>query len=119
MSELFQIEASPVVSETTEKKGKKSSLKLGPARTLWEAKAIAEGAEKYYFFSDFVASLNEVEAGVAPTDTRLRPDQRERESQNANLTEKGCCDPISFKTPFTNLFWVSYYDAPNSGHKVA
>ena len=86
---LFQIEASPVVSETTDKKGKKSGLKLGPARTLWEAKAIAEGAEKYYFFSDFVASLNEVEAGVAPTDTRLRPDQREGESRNANMTEKG------------------------------
>ena len=62
---------------------------MGPARTLWEAKAIAEGAEKYYFFSDFVASLNEVEAGVAPTDTRLRPDQREGEGQNANMTEKG------------------------------
>ena len=62
---------------------------MGPARTLWEAKAIAEGAEKYYFFSDFVASLNEVEAGVAPTDTRLRPDQREGEGQNVNMTEKG------------------------------
>ena len=66
---------------------------MGPARTLWEAKAIAEGADKYYFFSDFVASLNEIEAGVAPTDTRLRPDQREGEGQNANMTEKGCVIP--------------------------
>ena len=84
---LFQIEALPVVSETADKKGKKSSMKLGPARTLWEAKPIVEGAEKYYFFSDFVASLNEMEAGVAPTDTRLRPDQREGESQKANTTD--------------------------------
>ena len=81
------------MSETTDKKGKKSGLKLGPARTLWEAKAIAEGAEKYYFFSDFVASLNEVEAGVAPTDTRLRPDQREGKSRNANMTGKGILIP--------------------------
>ena len=64
------------MSETVERKGKKSSLKLGPARTLWAAKPIPEGAEKCYFFSDFVASLNEVEQRVAPTDTRLRPDQR-------------------------------------------
>lgn len=29
-----------------------------------------------YGFSDFVCSLNEMEEGVAPTDSRLRPDQR-------------------------------------------
>jgi len=29
-----------------------------------------------YGFTDFVCSLNEMEEGVAPTDSRLRPDQR-------------------------------------------
>ena len=39
-------------------------------------KPLRKEAEKYYFFSDFAASLNEMEDGVAPTDSRLRPDQR-------------------------------------------
>ena len=69
-----------------DKKGKKSNLRLGPTKTLWAAKPIPEGAEKYYFFSDFVASLNEMEEGVAPTDTRLRPDQRKGESANLGET---------------------------------
>ena len=28
-----------------------------------------------YYFSEFTASLNEIEDGIAPTDSRLRPDQ--------------------------------------------
>lgn len=35
-----------------------------------------EDAEKYYFFTEFACQLNEAEPGVAPTDARLRPDQR-------------------------------------------
>ncbi len=31
---------------------------------------------KYYNFSRFACELNEMESGVAPTDSRLRPDQR-------------------------------------------
>lgn len=33
-------------------------------------------ADKYYSFTDFACQLNEMEAGIAPTDSRLRPDQR-------------------------------------------
>ena len=33
-------------------------------------------SEKIYGFSEFACSLNEPEVGVAPTDSRLRPDQR-------------------------------------------
>jgi len=33
-------------------------------------------AEKYYNFSEFACQLNELEEGVAPTDSRLRLDQR-------------------------------------------
>ena len=35
-----------------------------------------------YNFSDFTCSLNEPEEGVAPTDSRLRPDQRVMELQD-------------------------------------
>lgn len=33
-------------------------------------------AEKYYNFTELACQLNEPEEGVAPTDSRLRPDQR-------------------------------------------
>ena len=32
--------------------------------------------EKCYHFTQLAVELNEMEAGVAPTDSRLRPDQR-------------------------------------------
>ena len=35
-----------------------------------------------YGFSEFTASLNELEEGMAPTDSRLRPDQRIMEEQD-------------------------------------
>lgn len=35
-----------------------------------------EGAETMYFFSSLALTLNELEEGVAPTDSRRRPDQR-------------------------------------------
>ena len=34
------------------------------------------GSEAMYHFSEFTCSLNEMEEGVAPTDSRHRPDQR-------------------------------------------
>lgn len=43
-----------------------------------------ENAENMYYFSELALTLNEHEEGVAPTDSRLRPDQR--------LMEKGCWD---------------------------
>ncbi|MEQ2271850.1 hypothetical protein XENORESO_010214 [Xenotaenia resolanae] len=35
-----------------------------------------EGAENMYYFSSLALTLNEPEEGVAPTDSRRRPDQR-------------------------------------------
>lgn len=35
-----------------------------------------EDCDKYYSFTELACQLNEPEDGVAPTDTRLRPDQR-------------------------------------------
>lgn len=43
-----------------------------------------ENAENMYYFSELALTLNEHEEGVAPTDSRLRPDQR--------LMEKGRWD---------------------------
>lgn len=45
-------------------------------RLLWSANPIDPEAEKYYSFTRFACELNEPEDGVAPTDSRLRPDQR-------------------------------------------
>ena len=42
------------------------------------------GSELMYGFAEFAASLNEMEDGVAPTDSRLRPDQRIMEEQDFN-----------------------------------
>ena len=36
----------------------------------------SRGAEIRYNFSEFTCSLNEIEDGIAPTDSRHRPDQR-------------------------------------------
>ena len=40
------------------------------------ALSLRPGYELIYGFSQFTCSLNEPEEGVAPTDSRLRPDQR-------------------------------------------
>lgn len=41
-----------------------------------------ENAENMYYFSELALTLNEHEEGVAPTDSRLRPDQRLMEKGN-------------------------------------
>ncbi|XP_012869713.1 PREDICTED: oxysterol-binding protein 2 [Dipodomys ordii] len=51
---------------------------------LWIDQLRRENAENMYYFSELALTLNEQEEGVAPTDSRLRPDQR--------LMEKGRWD---------------------------
>ncbi|XP_064201055.1 oxysterol-binding protein 1-like isoform X2 [Anguilla rostrata] len=46
------------------------------ARELWRRNPLPEGAETMYYFSALALTLNETEERVAPTDSRLRPDQR-------------------------------------------
>ncbi|XP_036407022.1 oxysterol-binding protein 1-like isoform X1 [Megalops cyprinoides] len=46
------------------------------ARELWKKTPLPESAETMYYFSSLALTLNEMEEGVAPTDSRLRPDQR-------------------------------------------
>ncbi|KAM6155505.1 oxysterol-binding protein 2 isoform 1-T1 [Rhynchocyon petersi] len=55
-----------------------------PAKLLWKKYPLPENAEHMYYFSELALTLNEHEEGVAPTDSRLRPDQR--------LMEKGRWD---------------------------
>ncbi|KAK2497367.1 hypothetical protein MC885_017609 [Smutsia gigantea] len=55
-----------------------------PAKLLWKKYPLPENAENMYYFSALALTLNEHEEGVAPTDSRLRPDQR--------LMEKGRWD---------------------------
>ncbi|GCC35263.1 hypothetical protein chiPu_0013746 [Chiloscyllium punctatum] len=45
-------------------------------KELWRRHKALERAESMYYFSELALSLNELEDGVAPTDSRLRPDQR-------------------------------------------
>ncbi|XP_030193933.1 oxysterol-binding protein 1 isoform X1 [Gadus morhua] len=46
------------------------------AREIWHKNALPERAETMYFFTELALTLNEAEEGVAPTDSRQRPDQR-------------------------------------------
>ena len=46
------------------------------------------GNELIYGFSEFACTLNEMEEGVAPTDSRLRPDQRIMEQGDFDLANK-------------------------------
>ena len=69
-----KMNASKVISQSVLKG--KNSLEVGQTRTLWKMQPIRAEAEKYYSFSDFACELNETEELVAPTDSRLRPDQR-------------------------------------------
>uniref|UniRef100_UPI00398E5C3A oxysterol-binding protein 1-like n=1 Tax=Pristiophorus japonicus TaxID=55135 RepID=UPI00398E5C3A len=45
-------------------------------KELWKRHKAPERAETMYYFSELALTLNEAEDGVAPTDSRLRPDQR-------------------------------------------
>lgn len=49
-------------------------------KVLWKKYPLPENAENMYFFSSLALTLNEPEERVAPTDSRLRPDQRLMES---------------------------------------
>lgn len=48
----------------------------GTSTVAWKRNPPPPDADKYYNFTVLAAQLNELEEGVAPTDSRLRPDQR-------------------------------------------
>ncbi|KAK2100403.1 hypothetical protein P7K49_021751 [Saguinus oedipus] len=43
---------------------------------LWKRNPLPKNAENMYYFSELALTLNAWESGTAPTDSRLRPDQR-------------------------------------------
>ncbi|XP_037917059.1 oxysterol-binding protein 1-like isoform X4 [Hermetia illucens] len=47
---------------------------------LWEYRPMSKDREDYYYFTEYVAQLNELESCIAPTDSRLRPDIRNLEN---------------------------------------
>ena len=57
-----------------------------------------------YGFSEFTSSLNELEEGVAPTDSRLRPDQRVMEQQDFDKANE---EKVQVVTPLGHLHETS------------
>ncbi|XP_042297239.1 oxysterol-binding protein 2 isoform X4 [Sceloporus undulatus] len=76
-----KMECSKIVNSThgsTSSEGKLSKTvyqTLSP-KVLWKKYPLPENAENMYYFSSLALTLNEPEEGMAPTDSRLRPDQR-------------------------------------------
>lgn len=50
--------------------------KTGEYKMVWRVRPPPSDCDKYYNFTEFACQLNEMEEGVAPTDSRFRPDQR-------------------------------------------
>lgn len=50
--------------------------KTGNYKTVWVRRMPPSDSDKYYNFTELACQLNEPEPGVAPTDSRLRSDQR-------------------------------------------
>ncbi|BFZ04680.1 hypothetical protein BsWGS_07718 [Bradybaena similaris] len=70
-----KMEAAQIVHTEESNKGK-PVFETGPHKCLWKVKPLPPGAERVYFFSQLGIEMNEPEEGVAPTDSRRRPDQR-------------------------------------------
>ncbi|XP_076644474.1 oxysterol binding protein isoform X2 [Halictus rubicundus] len=69
-----KIEIAPVIS--TSGTPDNPVYKTGPYILAWKRRMPTEDSEKYYNFTELACQLNELEEGVAPTDSRFRPDQR-------------------------------------------
>ncbi|CAK9800530.1 Oxysterol-binding protein 1 [Anthophora quadrimaculata] len=69
-----KIEIAPVIS--TSGTPDNPVYKTGPYILAWKRRMPPEDSDKYYNFTELACQLNEPEEGVAPTDSRFRPDQR-------------------------------------------
>ncbi|XP_026284564.1 oxysterol-binding protein 1 isoform X2 [Frankliniella occidentalis] len=74
-----KVEIAPVTS--VEGDSNNPVYRTGPYIVAWQRRQPLPESEKYYNFTELASQLNEEEDGVAPTDSRLRPDQRLMESQ--------------------------------------
>ncbi|CAG7636499.1 unnamed protein product [Allacma fusca] len=74
-----KMETCEVLNQKDTDKSGKPVLELGSSKTLWERKLPPPDSERYYNFTELACQLNEKplpDEIVAPTDSRLRPDQR-------------------------------------------
>ncbi|XP_035391866.1 oxysterol-binding protein 2-like [Electrophorus electricus] len=75
-----KMESAKIVESSRDCGGSEGKLKTVyqtlPPKLLWKKYPLPENAENMYFFSSLALTLNEPEEGMAPTDSRLRPDQR-------------------------------------------
>lgn len=69
-----KIEIAPVTS--TSGSTENPVYKTGNYKTAWTRRMPPPDSDKYYNFTLLACQLNEPEPNVAPTDSRLRPDQR-------------------------------------------
>ncbi|XP_058829798.1 oxysterol-binding protein 1 isoform X2 [Topomyia yanbarensis] len=69
-----KIEIAPVTS--TSGSAENPVFKTGNYKTAWSRRLPPNDCDKYYNFTVLACQLNEPEPDVAPTDSRLRPDQR-------------------------------------------
>ncbi|KAJ6656639.1 hypothetical protein lerEdw1_003526 [Lerista edwardsae] len=74
--ECAKIVQSSQSSTGSEGKLQKTIYQTLTPKVLWKKYPLPENAENMYFFSSLALTLNELEDGLAPTDSRLRPDQR-------------------------------------------
>ncbi|XP_014209543.1 oxysterol-binding protein 1 isoform X2 [Copidosoma floridanum] len=69
-----KVEIAPVIS--TSGSADNPVYQTGPYVPAWKRRMPPDDCEKYYNFTELACQLNEFEENVAPTDSRLRPDQR-------------------------------------------
>lgn len=67
-----RVEVAPVTSTSSDN----TVCKTGKFSVAWERVVAPPDSDKWYNFTLLAAQLNEHEPGVAPTDSRRRPDQR-------------------------------------------
>ncbi|XP_036384467.1 oxysterol-binding protein 2-like [Megalops cyprinoides] len=82
-----KIESAEIVEGSGEASEQRTVYQTEAPKLLWKKYPLPENAENMYYFSSLALTLNEPEAGVGPTDSRLRPDQR--------LMEAGLWDEAS------------------------
>ena len=119
-----KFEASPVTSaprgEFALSPGSFKQLKRGAPRTLWRSLPMPPGAEKYFGYTELACELNEAEAGVAPTDSRHRPDQRTMEDgdwDGANIEKVESVQP--FKILVSRYMWHAMKIPDSPGEQAA
>ncbi|KAG5881709.1 hypothetical protein JTB14_006566 [Gonioctena quinquepunctata] len=81
-----QVEIAPVTGNTGTVNN--PIYQTGPSVIAWKRRPPPEDSDRFYNFTLLAAQLNEPEEGVAPTDSRLRPDQRLMEEGNWEESNK-------------------------------